>query len=242
MKSKIDVLCNAECDEALAKITLELNANIINRIEADNINFVFSQEQGKLVLHLPNKKQKPFFVDFSKVSTMIENSTLLKATKIAQNSNWTVLDATAGFGQDGSLLALFATNILFLERNIVIYNLLKDGIRRQEKITGSKGVEVINCDSIEFLDSCNKFDLIYLDPLFPKNVKKALSKTPMQIIDSLCEKDNYDSDRLIEKSLAKARVKVVVKRHKHSPYLGNIAPDFQIKGKSHRFDIYQIRK
>ena len=47
-----------------------------------------------------------------------------------------------------------------------------------------------------------------------------------------------DSDQLLQISQQLAKKRVVVKRPIKAPFLDNTAPDFSMKMKKHRFDIY----
>jgi 16S rRNA (guanine1516-N2)-methyltransferase len=73
--------------------------------------------------------------------------------------------------------------------------------------------------------------------MFPQKNKSALVKKDMQLLAKLVGKD-ISNDSLLETTLTKAKHRVVVKRHKLSPLLTGKIPQYQILGKTNRFDIY----
>jgi 16S rRNA (guanine1516-N2)-methyltransferase len=84
-------------------------------------------------------------------------------------------------------------------------------------------------------------DVIYLDPMFPDRSKTADVKKEMRAFHLLVGKDE-DADALLDKALAAARYRVVVKRPRKSPFIAERAPSYQLEGKSSRYDIYTIKK
>jgi hypothetical protein len=54
--------------------------------------------------------------------------------------------------------------------------------------------------------------------------------------------DDADAERLLAAALDRARHRVVVKRPLAAPPLQGRAPDFSLKGKSTRFDVYALRR
>jgi 16S rRNA (guanine1516-N2)-methyltransferase len=87
----------------------------------------------------------------------------------------------------------------------------------------------------------NRPDVIYLDPMFPDRQKSADVKKEMAAFHHVVGKDE-DADSLLEKALAKANYRVVVKRPRKAPFINNKTPSYQLEGKSSRYDIYTIKK
>ena len=99
-------------------------------------------------------------------------------------------------------------------------------------------LQFIFTDAISYLQSRDIiYDIIYLDPMFSDVDKRAKVKKDMQMLHALIGENN-DADRLLELALSKAKKRVVVKRHKLSPFLNNQKPSHQIIGKSTRYDVY----
>ena len=169
----------------------------------------------------------------------------------------TVLDATAGLGGDAFVLACLGCDVTMMERSPIAYALLRDGlIRAQEFAALSKDQDLLEIigrmtllqeDSLGVLDraglalhdvSCP--DVIYLDPMFPVRKKTAEVKKEMKAFHDLIGGDS-DSNGLLDKAIELAEYRVVVKRPKIAPYLADKEPNYQLSGKSSRFDIYTKR-
>ena len=97
---------------------------------------------------------------------------------------------------------------------------------------------LINQDSIEYLKNLKEnFDVIYIDPMFPKTNKSRLVKKDMPIFRAIVG-DDLDSNKLLELALQQNAKRVVVKRMKKAEYLANKKPNFEIVGNTTRFDVY----
>jgi len=158
----------------------------------------------------------------------------------------TVLDLTAGLGEDSFILANLGCYVTMIERHPIVACLLRDGLSRL-KINFSEQnqklpfyLELIEAEAslyLSQLETENYPSVIYLDPMFPHRDKSALVKKEMQILQKLVGPDN-DADRLLDLALHYAKKRVVVKRPRLAPFLMNKSPQLQIIGKSCRFDVY----
>jgi len=91
---------------------------------------------------------------------------------------------------------------------------------------------------LEALTKDSQPDVIYLDPMFPSRSKTAQVKKEMQFFHDIVGPDT-DSEELLLKALSCAKKRIVVKRPRLAEkLLDNIKPDFEIIGKSTRYDIY----
>jgi len=164
-----------------------------------------------------------------------------------------VLDATAGLGKDAFVLATLGCSLQMLERSPVVHALLEDGLRRaREHANGADPelariiarMELLAVDSQDYLAQIseeNRPDVVYLDPMFPERQKSADVKKEMAAFHHVVGKDE-DTDSLLEKALAKAHYRVVVKRPRKAPFIASKTPSYQLEGKSSRYDIYTIKK
>lgn len=156
----------------------------------------------------------------------------------------TVIDATAGLGQDAFVLACLGCNITLIERSPVIAHLLQDALLRAANITNLKPItdlmHLINADAKRILTSLPPAafpDVVYLDPMFPLRHKSALVKQEMRILKEIVG-DDPDADELLMIARKVATRRVVVKRPRIAPYLNNTTPHASQVGKANRFDIY----
>ena len=172
-----------------------------------------------------------------------KNEILSKAIGIKKNYFPVILDATAGLGNDAFILSFLGCQVFMIERHPVVAALLQDGLQRgyHNKKIGD-WLKKRLCLIIN--DSCNmlkiptlKPDVIYLDPMYPNHRKKSLPKKNMQIFRKLIGKDN-DIEKLLNISRRLAKKRIVVKRPCYAKSLSEDKINFIIKGKNHRFDVY----
>ncbi len=153
-----------------------------------------------------------------------------------------VLDATAGLGRDGFVLASLGCKVTLMERMPVVAALLADGLERAE-LNSDIGdmmktqMSLIHASSIESMNLAQQPDVIYLDPMYPHREKSAAVKKEMRVFQSLVGED-LDADSLLAPALELAKYRVVVKRPSYAPPLDNKKPSTSIKMKKNRFDVY----
>ena len=166
---------------------------------------------------------------------------LKKALNLKSNPRPFVVDATAGLGRDALMLAHFGCDVLMLEQSTMLHELLLDGLKRAE--TGipelASRLSLKQGESAELLKSLDRNpDIIYLDPMFPDRKKSAKVKKEMQVLRAL----NLDAgEDLLPAALEIANDRVIVKRPRLAPYLNDQKPDYQLEGRSVRFDVYLVK-
>ncbi|MGO2127204.1 MAG: class I SAM-dependent methyltransferase [Pseudoalteromonas prydzensis] len=172
-----------------------------------------------------------------------KGQSIAKAVGLNKGATPVVLDATAGLGRDGFVLASLGCKVILHERHPVVAALLYDGLQRayndaeigpwmqqnMSLVFGSSHTLLAQCDSMP--------DVVYLDPMFPHREKSALVKKEMRVFQDLVGADN-DADDLLEFAYPLASKRVVVKRPDYAPFLNNQTPSMQIKTKKNRFDVY----
>lgn len=213
-------------------------------------NYKLQDSDIGLTVDVPSLDCNPYRVDFqshkhnSRLSLHnLQKELLIKA--IGGSKNVTVLDATAGLGRDGILLAKAAERVILLERHPDIYQLLKDGLERLRADIEHQGlaqkVELHHQCAIRFLQQYQgpRIDIIYCDPMFPPKRKSALNKKESQILQAIVGQD-IDNTQLIDQALLHAQSRVVVKRPLYQE--ASPLPDIQFKGRAHRFDVYLTGK
>lgn len=172
-----------------------------------------------------------------------KGQSIAKAVGLNKGATPVVLDATAGLGRDGFVLASLGCKVILHERHPVVAALLYDGLERayndseigpwmqqnMSLIFGSSHTLLAQCDSMP--------DVVYLDPMFPHREKSALVKKEMRVFQDLVGGDT-DADDLLEFAYPLASKRVVVKRPDYAPFLNDKTPSMQIKTKKNRFDVY----
>ena len=151
-----------------------------------------------------------------------------------------VLDAMAGFGLDGITLACLGCDVVMVERNALLAELLYDAIARvRAKIEIAGSIDARRGDVRDVLAEARAFDCVYFDPMFPERDKAALPRRSAQMLAQLIGPADDDLHELIGEALPLATRRVVVKRRRLDPVLAGI--DWQIVGRSVRFDVYRGR-
>ena len=91
----------------------------------------------QLQLQQTTHRTKPIYVDFLSAATEYQrhkgggkNQLIARAVGIKAGYRPTVIDATAGLGQDGFVLASLGCTVCYLERSQIIAALLQDGLER----------------------------------------------------------------------------------------------------------------
>ena len=167
---------------------------------------------------------------------------LARAVGLNKKPDLKVLDATAGLGRDGYILAALGATVTMTERHPQIAALLQDAHRRA--LLDTQAAVIAQRIALPAFDAAQAFasghwDVVYLDPMYPHTGKTALPQKEMQIFRDLTAGDP-DADALLEPARTCARKRVVVKRPAKAPWLAGRKPSLEMKGTQARYDIYLI--
>lgn len=224
--------------ETAARITEQFqndaSAELILRLDGTGLALVCDDQvlQGDFTRMLPRLKYHN-----------LTGELLVRAAKIKDADHpLTAVDATAGLGEDSLLLAASGFHVKLFEKNPVIYELLRDALRRASQIPELSEIvsrmEVRNADSIEAMaDLGFTPDVILLDPMFPERRKSALVKNKLQMIQKL-EFPCVDEAEMLRTAMTAAPHKLIVKRPPKGPFLAGLKPDHSLAGKAVRFDCF----
>ena len=162
---------------------------------------------------------------------------LVKAVQGRQKEPLQILDATAGFCVDATILAAMGHRVVACEASPFVYELVKDGLVRARQQGLTLLPELYHQNVIEWLQANRSLtpDVIYIDPMFQPSGKKALPDKQMQLLRQVAHVGDFSS--LLELCRRRALLRVVVKQ----PLKGGrtvVSPDYSIKGKRVRYDIY----
>lgn len=155
----------------------------------------------------------------------------------------TVVDATAGWGQDALHCFRMGYQITCMERSSVMAALLSDGFQRLQHLDWVKQLnlqapDLIAGNAIELLATLpDTPDCVYLDPMFPpKRKKSALAKKSMVVLRDLSG-DDLDKEQLFAAAFQAAGKRVVVKSPDYADPLGG-KPSMSYASKLLRYDVY----
>lgn len=167
-----------------------------------------------------------------------------KAVGLARMAEPRLLDATAGLGRDAFVLASLGARVTLAERHPAIAALLADARTRALAdalaAAAAARTEIVAADARNLLDPAGgRFDVVYLDPMYPDRGKSALAKKELQLLRELAGPDT-DADALLAPALANARRRVVVKRPLQASPLAGREPSLAFSGTQARFDVYLV--
>ncbi|MCR4695538.1 MAG: class I SAM-dependent methyltransferase [Pseudobutyrivibrio sp.] len=172
----------------------------------------------------------------------LEREVIVKAARIkSKPMPQTVLDATAGLGEDSLILAAAGFQVHMYEYDSIIAALLEDAMIRagQDESLAPvvKRMSLTNGDSIMAMKNLDYVpDVVLLDPMFPKRQKTGKIKKKFQILQQLERPCGNEAD-LLEAALGTGAKKVIIKRPQKGPYLADRKPDYSLDGKAIRYDV-----
>ena len=166
---------------------------------------------------------------------------LVRAARIRGVESPTVVDATAGLGEDSLLLAAAGFSVTMFERDSAIAALLRDALARAADEPQLAGIvermTLVEGDSVAGLRELSvPPDVVFLDPMFPERTKSAAVKKKFQLLHHL-ERPCEDEEGLLAAALSACPRKVVVKRPPKGPWLAGVKPSHSLAGKAVRYDV-----
>jgi len=245
---------DSESADREAKLAVLLNLPIIERasLEVDSdFDFLLTYVDSRLLLQSRTGGEVgDLCVDFAdaklnyRAKSSIRNQNIAKALGIKGGNRPTILDATAGLGKDAFLMASLGCCVSLIERSELIHVLLSDGLSRQgcypEEVAAIlQRMELSFGDFLQMDAESRRFDVVYLDPMFPQRRKSAKVKKDMALLQLLLG-HQHDGGEMLEHGLKLAKKRVVVKRAKLAPHLSAVKPDIEFKGSSSRYDVYLV--
>jgi 16S rRNA (guanine1516-N2)-methyltransferase len=211
-------------------------------------------EQGLQLVELGPQAPGPVRVDFVEGAVAHRRlfgggtgQMIAKAVGVQPGVRPRVLDATAGLGRDGFVLASLGCSVTLIERQPLIAALLEDGLARAaaDRDVGPivAQMRLLTGNAIELMKAWQGEppQVIYLDPMFPHRDKSALVKKEMRLFRPFVG-DDLDAPALLQAALALASHRVVVKRPRKAPIIDGGKPGYALEGKSSRYDIYPLKK
>ena len=235
--------------EALAK---QLSIKVLDKTVDQNIDFLMYFDQQILKISQAEQLNSAVWVDFSSGKTAYRQKhqgkgklPISRACGIKNNHRPSIIDATAGLGQDAFILAGLECQVICMEQNPYLSMLLADGFKRAkaaepwvEKIVGRMELQQGQAEELLIKQSA---DVIYLDPMYPhqENKKTAKVKKGMQLFRTF-PGTKSDEKALLKVAINSAKERVVVKRPDWASSIEGFQPSHQVPGKNHRYDIYVI--
>lgn len=254
---RIEVVTTNESELSRAAViatTLQIPLAGVYTGPTDSTDFFFVVAPHYLGLQVANEKmQRPFFIDFThgtqfyrREHATLKSEMIARSLGVKPNDNALIVDATAGLGKDGFILAALGFRTILLERSPILYLLLKDAIERANLHTltqpATQRLQLFHTDSVQWLNayptsSAEPISVVYLDPMFPPRQKSAAVKKDLSLLQRLLP-EAFDQEQLLSAALACATKRVVVKRPRLAAPLADLKPHHSLVGNSSRFDVY----
>lgn len=233
-------------DEMLADLAKQFALPLVTAISAEYELLLIKHENKLSLLWQQPKQQTILNVDFLQGALAhrqrqhLRGEAIARAVGIKGNYRPTVVDATAGLGRDAFILASLGCDVKLIEQHPIIAALLQDGLQRLQTQQTLPMHFLVGNALIVLPTLKEKPDVIYLDPMFPPRPNSALVKKNMQILQMLCHIQPANEAELLTAALQVATKRVVVKRPVYAAPLNELTPDFVIKTKAQRFDVYAV--
>ena len=218
-------------------------ANIVNKYP-ELLSFFIYKENG-LHFVINSSQKKLIHIDFLKGQMWwrlkrTDHETLLKKAIGKKKDNLTILDGTAGFLSDTLIFLALGHKVIACEQSRVIFMLLNDAIyRARDELFFLRNLVLFHGNAIDIYKSAKNIDLIYLDPMYPDSKKNTARSGTMNDIKNILEieKINNLEDQIFFDFKKQEFKKIVLKRPIKSKIIDHNL-NYQVKGKSTRFDVY----
>lgn len=217
-----------------------MDASSVNELKRAGLEL--RRDADGLILEGDGMRLRASFGDMKRrlLHGKLNGELLVRAARLKGIEEPTLVDATAGLGQDSLLLAAAGFSVTLIECNPVIAAMLVDAIeraRRDPELADAAGrMQVIEGNSLKVLrDLSMPPDVVYLDPMFPGRSKSAAVKKKFQLLHRL-EMPCEDEMALLEAARAAHPRKIVIKRPVKGPHLAGVKPDYTLRGKAVRYD------
>lgn len=177
------------------------------------------------------------------------NEPIGRALAVGRTPEAHIIDGTGGFARDAFVLADLGARVTVCERQPVLAALLAEAIASAaggddpwlREVAGRLQLVPADVRSLPAATLAGA-DALYLDPMFPVAGKRAASGKAMTVLqyllDSQDDKDESAAAALVNWALAQPVRRVVVKRPRRAPPLGDRPPSHSLPGRAVRFDVY----
>ena len=237
LKASLSLQLSSECEEESSYALFEKNSSI----------GIYSK-----------KEAMEFLLDFRKKSFIqrIESELSSKdpLLRAIGKTTKTIFDMTMGFAKDAALLAASGREVWACEKNPIVFAMVEQALEnissarnsitfsQEEKSIFSKihsSLHIYKGDSSQCLRSKMErdyFDAVYIDSMFSYSKKLRKKSKEVELLKTLVEKGDRKELFLHGKVYAKKRI--VVKRSLKEVVDYPQKPSFQVKARSHCFDVF----
>ena len=230
--------------ESIQYISDYLNMKVVNQIPTSG-SFIDLRKNGLHFTKDSSNLSSFLHVDFLSGSMgwrlkRTEHETSLKKAIGKNKEDITIFDGTAGLLSDTIIFLALGHKVVACEQSKIIFLLVQDAIERAKaELPFLENLLLLNGKSeIQYKETQN-IDIVYLDPMYPEPSKNALRSGDISTISHILDLEsiNDDGDAIFFSIKDSNFKKIILKRPIKADIIDkNI--NYQVKGKSTRFDIY----
>ena len=230
--------------QKLKELETELNLVANKTINLDHDSLVLQEDN----LYFNFKKERaltPLKIDIQKGAlgwrlARAKHETHLKKAIGKTDRPLRILDATAGLLGDSMIMLALGHSVTAYEQSKILYTMLNNELNQlSETDSNLLNFKLINSNVCETNFNEKSFDVIYFDPMYPEDKASSARRSDLKKINSILKIEGLASDSESTFTYLRSipKTKLIVKRPlKVDAFEGSI--NYQIKGKSVRFDIY----
>ena len=230
--------------QKLKELETQLNLIANNTINLDRDSLVLQEDN----LYFNFKKERaltPLKIDIQKGAlgwrlARAQHETHLKKAIGKTDRPLRILDSTAGLLGDSMVMLALGHSVTAYEQSKILYTMLNNELNQlSETDSNLLNFQLINSNVCETNFNEKSFDVIYFDPMYPEDKASSARRSDLKKINSILEIEGLASDPESTFTYLRSipKTKLIVKRPlKVDAFEGSI--NYQIKGKSVRFDIY----
>ncbi|MDA8926735.1 class I SAM-dependent methyltransferase [Gammaproteobacteria bacterium] len=169
-----------------------------------------------------------------------EHETSIKKAIGKNKEDITIFDGTAGLLSDTIIFLALGHKVVACEQSKIIFLLVNDAIERaKSELPFLENLLFLNTKSETQYKETDNIDIVYLDPMYPESSKNLLRSGDISTINHILDIENIadDGDAVFFDIKNSNFKKIILKRPIKADIIDkNI--NYQVKGKSTRFDIY----
>lgn len=235
-KLKLAVVNGGDRMNEASRLAEELGLPLVPRRLAGDFHITLAlTDRGPALTDQRSPKLRPFVLEARDLLRAYPGRDLL--AQALGKKRGTLIDATAGFGNDAVHCAKLGFVVTAVERSPLVHAMFREVLQQLEPAIDGR-LRLMRGDFVELVAKGElSADVVYLDPMFPERRRaSALPRKELRLLRELVgDQDNVDI--LWEAAMRCARRRVIVKRPRHAQILGqNRVASFS--GRSTRFDLY----
>ena len=169
-----------------------------------------------------------------------DHETSLKKAIGKNKEDITIFDGTAGLLSDTIIFLALGHKVIACEQSKIIFLLVNDAIERAKtELPFLENLVLLNGKSeIQYKETQN-IDIVYLDPMYPEPSKNVLRSGDISTINHILHIENiHDDGDAIFFSIKDSNFKKIILKRPIKADIIDKNINYQVKGKSTRFDIY----